>query len=77
MPENEFVIIKCDGEVLRFHDKTIVVYGDQEEAHDDCSTGERVVPLAELSTILLNEIINQTNKLNKSYEERITHSQSK
>lgn len=26
MLENEFVIIKCDGEVLRFHDKAIAVY---------------------------------------------------
>lgn len=25
---NEFVIIKCDGEVLQFSDNVVVVYGD-------------------------------------------------
>lgn len=60
--DNEFVINKCDGEVLRFSDNVIIVYGDWQEAHDDCSEGESVVALSKLPAVLLSEIINQSNK---------------
>ena len=59
--DNEFVIKKCDGELLRFSNNDIVVYGNLKEAHDDCSKGETVVPFSELPSVLLNEILNQNN----------------
>ncbi|RHH14403.1 hypothetical protein DW228_06275 [Bacteroides fragilis] len=65
MLDNEFVILKCDGEFLRFTDKDIVVYGDREEADDDCCEGEYVTPLSELPAELLCEIIEQTERLRK------------
>lgn len=58
--DNEFVINKCDGEVFQFSDNVTIVYGDWQEAHDDCSERESVVSLSKLSAVLLSEIINQS-----------------
>lgn len=42
-----YVIIKSDGDALRFSDGEIVVYGEFQEALDDAISGEKVVTFDE------------------------------
>lgn len=48
MENTDYVIIKEDGEPLRFTDGDIVLYNDYEEAREDKLPNEKIIPFSKL-----------------------------
>lgn len=52
----DYVIIKSDGDVLRFNDGDIIFYGELKEALDDAGPGEQVITFEEYEKTYLSTL---------------------